>query len=124
MTKTTAVTDDEEDGDELDPRDAEPVVSSGSAQAMQRRAATASYALQGYAVGWRRAHPDGGCPAIENIVADNQLPANAQEVTRDPWRRRFEIQCAEDDVRVRSAGPDGIAGTDDDISVRSTTLTR
>ena len=32
-----AVTDDGEDGDELDPLDAEPVVSSGSAQAMQRR---------------------------------------------------------------------------------------
>ena len=30
---------DDEDGDELDPRDAEPVVSSGSAQATQRRAA-------------------------------------------------------------------------------------
>ena len=39
MSKTARVTDDEEDGDELDPRDAEPVVSSGSAQATQRRAA-------------------------------------------------------------------------------------
>ena len=38
MTKTAAVTGDAEDGDELDPLDAEPVVSSGSAQAMQRRA--------------------------------------------------------------------------------------
>ena len=38
MTETAVVTDDE-DGDELDPRDAEPVVSSGSAQATQRRAA-------------------------------------------------------------------------------------
>ena len=36
--ETAAATDDE-DGDELDPRDAEPVVSSGSAQATQRRAA-------------------------------------------------------------------------------------
>ena len=39
MTKTAAVTDNEEDGDELDPRDAEPVVSGGLAQATQRRAA-------------------------------------------------------------------------------------
>ena len=39
MTKTAAVTGDAEDGDELDPLDAEPVVSSGSAQATQRRAA-------------------------------------------------------------------------------------
>ena len=39
MTKTAAVTGDAEDGDKLDPLDAEPVVSSGSAQATQRRAA-------------------------------------------------------------------------------------
>ena len=39
MTKTAAITGDAEDGDELDPLDAEPVVSGGSAQATQRRAA-------------------------------------------------------------------------------------
>ena len=60
MTKTAAVTDDEEDGDELDPRDAEPAVSIGSAQVTQRMAARLRDILSGLGVvgerdRWRRA---------------------------------------------------------------------
>ena len=53
-----AVTDDK-DGDELDPRDAEPVVSNGSAQATQRRAAKLRDISPGLGVVGERGIDDG-----------------------------------------------------------------
>ena len=50
---------DDEDGDELDPRDAEPVVSNGSAQATQRRAAKLRDISPGLGVVGERGIDDG-----------------------------------------------------------------
>jgi hypothetical protein len=87
-------------------------------KAMGPTATTTAYALQGYVVGWRRLHPDGGCPEVGAVEADTQLPADVKNVTTDPWGRRYNIQCIEDRVIVRSAGRDGVPGTGDDISVK------
>jgi len=87
-------------------------------KAMAPTATTTAYALQGYVVGWRRLHPDGGCPEVGAVEADPQLPSDVKNVTTDPWGRRYNIQCVEDRVTVRSAGRDGVEGTGDDISVK------
>jgi hypothetical protein len=87
-------------------------------KAMGPTATTTAYALQGYAVGWRRLHPDAGCPELTAVAADPQLPADVKNVTTDPWGQRYDIRCIEDRVIVRSAGRDGVPGTADDIFVK------
>jgi hypothetical protein len=42
-----------------------------------------------------------------------------QSSPRDPWGSEYAIECEEDDVTVKSRGPDRAAGTPDDIVVPS-----
>jgi hypothetical protein len=81
-------------------------------------AATSAYALQGYAVGWRQIHRDAGCPTTEDIEAESELPSDAKTAIRDAWGARFQIECIQDRIIVRSAGPDKKVGTDDDVWAR------
>lgn len=61
---------------------------------------------------WQQDHPT-GCPTVERLVADNVLNGHAR--TKDPWENDYSITCESGDVTVRSNGPDGRAGSDDDI---------
>ncbi|HEX5658531.1 MAG TPA: prepilin-type N-terminal cleavage/methylation domain-containing protein [Polyangiales bacterium] len=56
-------------------------------------------------------HPE--CPTVEALREERML--DRQTASTDAWSHGFVIDCANDDVVVRSAGPDGIHGTDDDI---------
>jgi general secretion pathway protein G len=54
-----------------------------------------------------------GCPTVDQLRAERMLDRQASAT--DSWNHAFAIECAEGDVVVRSAGPDGVLGTDDDI---------
>lgn len=53
------------------------------------------------------------CPTVETLVSDKIL--NKSTNTKDAWDNDFVIECDEDGATVRSAGPDGQMGSDDDI---------
>lgn len=54
------------------------------------------------------------------ILANSRAPGwdgtYVNRVPRDPWGSPFEYSCSNDTVRLFSSGPDGIAGTTDDIA--------
>lgn len=54
-----------------------------------------------------------GCPSVEKLVEMKIL--NKKNHTKDAWDNEFTIECDEDGPVVRSAGPDGQMGNDDDI---------
>jgi len=54
-----------------------------------------------------------GCPNVEKLVEMKIL--NKKNHTKDAWDNDFTIECDEDGPVVRSAGPDGQMGNDDDI---------
>lgn len=54
-----------------------------------------------------------GCPSVEKLVEMKIL--NKKNHTKDAWDNDFTIECDEDGPVVRSAGPDGQMGNDDDI---------
>jgi hypothetical protein len=54
-----------------------------------------------------------GCPTLEDLVREDLIETRH---TTDPWGHPPQIRCAGDVVdEVRSAGPDGNPGTEDDI---------
>ncbi|MCP5065215.1 MAG: hypothetical protein GY946_01500, partial [bacterium] len=55
-----------------------------------------------------------GCPTLSQLQHERFLSREAS--TEDPWGNRFRIKCSEQ-VSVRSAGPDGKAGTSDDVRI-------
>jgi hypothetical protein len=57
---------------------------------------------------WRKDHA--GCPALDAAVA-----GQVGLLTTDAWGRPYVLQCADREVIVRSAGPDAVEGTSDDI---------
>ncbi len=57
-------------------------------------------------------HP-GQCPTTEQLQSEGFLDRN--RATTDGWGRAFHIECNGEDVGVRSDGPDGRPGTEDDI---------
>ena len=54
-----------------------------------------------------------GCPNVDKLVGAKIL--NKKNHTKDAWDNEFTIECDEDGPVVRSAGPDGQMGNDDDI---------
>jgi general secretion pathway protein G len=54
-----------------------------------------------------------GCPNVDKLVEMKIL--NKKNHTKDAWDNDFAIECDEDGPVVRSAGPDGQMGNDDDI---------
>lgn len=54
-----------------------------------------------------------GCPNVDKLVEAKIL--NKKNHTKDAWDNDFTIECDEDGPVVRSAGPDGQMGNDDDI---------
>ena len=57
-------------------------------------------------------NPGEGCPTVEQL-AGGYLSASTR--LKDAWDNDFTVECSGDDVIVRSAGPDGSMGTEDDI---------
>ena len=53
------------------------------------------------------------CPSMNDLVGEKILDKNRN--TKDAWGNDFSIECDEDGVTVRSAGPDGRIGSEDDI---------
>lgn len=62
---------------------------------------------------WKEERGVPGCPSLTQLRRDRELGEGWQEA--DPWGERFRIICTEQDIRVLSAGRDGVFQTDDDI---------
>lgn len=58
---------------------------------------------------------DGACPTASSLVDGHAV--NEKITATDPWGTPYAITCQDDDVRVRSAGPDQRLDTADDITV-------
>lgn len=61
---------------------------------------------------WQQDHPS-GCPTVTQLQTDRVLDSHSR--SRDPWDNEYIISCDNGDVTVRSKGPDGQEGNDDDI---------
>jgi prepilin-type N-terminal cleavage/methylation domain-containing protein len=55
----------------------------------------------------------GECPTVEDLARANILDSTTEH--SDGWGQAFTIECEETAVHVRSPGPDGTLGTEDDI---------
>jgi prepilin-type N-terminal cleavage/methylation domain-containing protein len=53
------------------------------------------------------------CPTVDKLVEAKILSKKSR--TNDAWDHEYTIECDEDGAIVRSSGPDGQMGTDDDI---------
>lgn len=56
-------------------------------------------------------NPGGGCPTMAELLDDYLCESRV-----DAWGQDFVIECVGDDIIVTSFGPDGLCGTEDDIS--------
>jgi general secretion pathway protein G len=53
------------------------------------------------------------CPNVGKLVDEKIL--DKKKKTKDAWDNDFSIECDDDGATVKSAGPDGQMGTEDDI---------
>jgi general secretion pathway protein G len=53
------------------------------------------------------------CPSVPKLLEAKIL--NKKNHTKDAWDNEFSITCDDDGALVKSAGPDGQVGNDDDI---------
>jgi len=68
---------------------------------------------------WRFSHHDEDCPSFARLRAEKMV--DRQSSPRDPWGSEYVIECADDDVTIKSRGPDRAENTPDDIIVPSDT---
>jgi len=57
--------------------------------------------------------PGADCPSMERLVESGTIDHSRR--TTDAWDQPYRIECDGDDILVRSDGPDGRPGTEDDI---------
>lgn len=57
--------------------------------------------------------PGADCPSMDQLVEAGTIDHSRR--TTDAWDHPFLIECDGDDIIVRSNGPDGNPGTEDDI---------
>ena len=57
--------------------------------------------------------PGADCPTMEELVEAGTIDHSRR--TTDAWDNPFIIECEGDDIIVRSNGPDGQAGNEDDV---------
>ncbi|HKO50406.1 MAG TPA: hypothetical protein VJV79_21940 [Polyangiaceae bacterium] len=69
--------------------------------------------IQTAAKAFRAQHAD-GCPTLSSLKEEQLLNRNARD--DDAWGNRFRISCADGELSVSSAGPDGKPNSADDIS--------
>lgn len=78
-------------------------------------ALTAAGELRRAAEWWREQHRSDACVTVDRLKRDGAIdPASRIE---DPWGAPFQIVCHDGGIVVASRGPDGVAGTADDIRV-------
>ncbi|HEX4353635.1 MAG TPA: prepilin-type N-terminal cleavage/methylation domain-containing protein [Polyangiales bacterium] len=53
------------------------------------------------------------CPTVQKLLDSKIL--NKKNHTKDAWDNEFTIECDDDGAVVKSGGPDGQIGNDDDI---------
>ena len=53
------------------------------------------------------------CPNVQDLLDEGVLDESKN--TTDPWGNEYVIECQGDDIAVRSSGPDGQPGSEDDI---------
>jgi len=63
---------------------------------------------------WQTDHS--GCPTMTQLKSDGKINRNARD--RDPWDNEYTINCEGGEVTVRSKGPDGVEGNEDDVPRR------
>lgn len=71
--------------------------------------------IRAAAQNWQETTQTCGCPTVERLVAERQLDPGASHL--DSWGHPFELRCADSELYVTSAGPDGVRGTPDDIMI-------
>jgi hypothetical protein len=69
-------------------------------------------ALRASAAVWLASHE--GCPEADDLVGAGHPTASLASPT-DAWETPFLITCRGDEPEVRSAGPDGVFSTRDDV---------
>jgi hypothetical protein len=69
-------------------------------------------ALRASAAVWLASHE--GCPEPDDLLGSGH-PTAARASPTDAWETPFRITCRGDEPEVRSAGPDGVFSTDDDV---------
>jgi general secretion pathway protein G len=85
-------------------------------EAQVKTATTTARTIRQAANMWRSLKGGPGeCPTVSKLVEDKEIDPSSS--TQDPWGQPFTIVCTDDDATVSSPGPDGKAGTKDDISV-------
>jgi hypothetical protein len=52
------------------------------------------------------------CPTLDELIAAKRL---SREKSLDPWGTPYDLRCEGDFIDVRSAGPDRVFGTPDDV---------
>jgi general secretion pathway protein G len=57
--------------------------------------------------------PGADCPSMDELVESGTIDHSRR--TTDAWDNAFSIECDGDDIIVRSNGPDGQPGTEDDV---------
>ncbi len=90
------------------------VASAGAGHDAQKSSRADAMTIQAAAQSFRAQH-EGGCPTISSLQEEQLLNRNARE--DDAWGNRFRVSCADSEITVTSAGPDGKASTADDIRV-------
>ncbi|MCS6797112.1 MAG: type II secretion system GspH family protein [Myxococcota bacterium] len=88
-----------------------PKVRQARIESTRTDAATIRSAVESYLAGSTQAGT--GCPTLEDLLESGELRRGTR--TTDAWDNPFEIQCQGDEIVVRSAGPDGQMGTEDDV---------
>jgi len=68
--------------------------------------------IQMAALAFRAQHSD-GCPTLSSLKEELLLSRNVRE--DDAWGNRFRVRCDDNELVVRSAGPDSKPNTADDI---------
>jgi hypothetical protein len=69
-------------------------------------------ALRASAAVWLVSHEN--CPSADDLITSAHPTATHASPT-DAWEVPFRITCRDGDAEVRSAGPDGVFSTDDDV---------
>lgn len=80
-------------------------------EARKKVARTDATTLTSIAEGYMAAHPSESCPSVSDLREANLYRGN----DLDPWEKAYAIDCDEDAIRARSAGPNGTFDDEDDI---------
>jgi len=87
-------------------------------EAQIKTARTNALMIRQAVMDWQRVNSESSCPTVAQLVQEKHIDSASK--TDDPWGSQYALSCTDDDVFVKSAGPDKKAGTQDDISVPGT----